>query len=370
MEIRKEFLLRATSAETSFAELCREFGVTRKTGYKWKERHERLGVEGLLDVSRRPHTSIRTDGETVLRVLELHAKYKWGPKKLRDLLRRERRRCVPSARTLARILRRAGIAPRRRRARLILSPVMTAPKVAVDGPNALWTVDFKGWWRARDGTRCEPLTVRDAFSRYVLCTRILEAPNTALVRHEFERIFRQFGLPRCIHVDNGEPFASTCARAGLTRLSAWWVSLGIRVVRSRPGKPQDNGAHERMHADIARDLQAAPAMTRAAQQRALSVWRRTFNEVRPHEALSMRTPAEVYRPSHMPFRGPQPVTYTTSWSPRRVSSKGFISVAGAKLFLGEGLVGQTVGLEPLDEKRHRAWFYDVDLGIVEVAESA
>jgi transposase InsO family protein len=369
MEIREQFVLRASGRGVVFAELCREFGVSRKTGYKWQKRFKQQGVDGLADASRRPRRSIRVQGEVVLRVLELHARYKWGPKKLRDLLRREHGKSV-SARTIARILRRAGIGPRRRRVRLIRSPVPRAPTVKPSRPNAVWTVDFKGWWCARDGQRCDPLTVRDAFSRYVLWARLVEGHTFEAVQSEFKRVFREFGLPDCIHVDNGEPFASTGARAGLTRLSAWWVSLGIRLVRSRPGKPQDNGAHERMHADIARDLQASPAATRSAQQRALSIWRRQFNEKRPHEALSMRRPADLYRPSKRPFQGPRPVTYSERWSLRRVSSKGFIGIAGAQLFLGEGLIGQVVGIEPLDQSHHRAWFYGIDLGIVEISKCA
>lgn len=366
MDLRKEFVLRARSPGVVFAELCREYGVARKTGYKWVARFERLGVDGLSDASRRPHRSIRIGGEVVLRVLELYARYKWGPKKLRELLRRHDRMTV-SVKTVSRILRRAGILAKSRRTRFLQSSVTAAPRVAVRAPNALWTVDFKGWWKSADGRRCEPLTVRDAFSRFVLCARLVEAPTVAVVRGEFERIFREFGLPRCIQVDNGEPFASTCARAGLTRLSAWWVSLGIRLVRSRPGKPQDNGGHERMHADIAGEVQASPAATLSAQQGLLSRWRRRFNELRPHEALSMRRPADLYRASSRSYRGPRPVTYTKSWSPRRVSSKGFIKIAGSQLFLGEGLIGQTVGLEPLGPLRFRAWFYRVDLGIVELS---
>jgi putative transposase len=365
VDLRKEFVLRARSPGVVFAQLCREHGVARKTGYKWVARFERLGVEGLSDVSRRPHRSMRVSGEVVLRVLELYARYKWGPKKLRDLLRRQDGLSV-SIKTVSRILRRAGILAKPRRIRLLQSSVTTPPRVPVRGPNALWTVDFKGWWKSADGRRCEPLTVRDAFSRYVVCARLVESATVVIVRREFERIFREFGLPRCIQVDNGEPFASTCARAGLTRLSAWWVSLGIRLVRSRPGKPQDNGGHERMHADIAREVQASPAATLPAQQRLLSRWRRCFNELRPHEALSMRTPADVYCPSSRPYRGPRPATYTKNWSARRVSSKGFIKIGGRPLFLGEGLVGQTVGLEPLGPLRYRAWFYRVDLGLIDL----
>lgn len=366
MEIRERFVLRAQSPKGSMSALCREFGVSRKTGYKWLERFGREGIEGLKDRSRRPRLSARVDGETVLRVLELHARYRWGPKKLRVLLMRERG-AVVSVRTIARILRRAGIAPRRRRRLDVPSARVTErPRVVVEAPNDVWTVDFKGWWNARNGERCEPLTVRDAHSRYVLCARIVESHATAIVQREFELLFRKYGLPKTLQFDNGEPFAALQARAGITRLSAWWVSLGIKLVRSRPAKPQDNGGHERMHGDIASEIQREPASTRLAQQRALTMWRRRFNEERPHEALRMQTPAECYTRSERAFLGPQPPQYESSWPVRRVSAKGFIKMGGVPIFLGEGLVGQCVGLKPLD-LGHQAWFYEIDLGIIRTA---
>lgn len=367
VEIRERFVLRAQSPKGSMSALCREFGVSRKTGYKWLERFGREGLEGLKDRSRRPRLSARVDGETVLRVLELHARYRWGPKKLHTLLAREERGAVVSVRTIARILRRAGIGPRRRR-RLDVpsSRVSERPRVEAHSPNDVWTVDFKGWWSARNGERCEPLTVRDAFSRYVLCARIVESHSTAVIQREFERLFRKYGLPKTLQFDNGEPFVAVQARAGITRLSAWWVSLGIKLVRSRPGKPQDNGGHERMHGDIAFEIQREPASTRLAQQRALTSWRRRFNEERPHEALQMQVPAECYEPSERPFLGPQPPQYESSWPVRRVSAKGFIKMDGVPIFLGEGLVGQHVGLKPLD-LGHQAWFYEIDLGIIRTA---
>jgi transposase InsO family protein len=167
--------------------------------------------------------------------------------------------------------------------------------VTVEAPNDAWTVDFKGWWKARDGRRCEPLTVRDAFSRYVLALRILPRSDTDGVRAVFEELFERHGLPKVIQSDNGVPFAAGRSLAGLTKLSAWWVSLGIDIVRSRLGKPQDNRAHERMHADIAIELEAQAAHSLRAQQKACDEWRVEFNHVRPHEALDMQTPADVYR---------------------------------------------------------------------------
>ena len=169
--------------------------------------------------------------------------------------------------------------------------------VVVEAPNDVWTVDFKGWWTTRDGRRCEPLTVRDAFSRFILALRILPRSDTDGVRAVFEELFERHGLPKVIQSDNGAPFAAGRSLAGLTKLSAWWISLGIDVVRSRPGCPQDNGAHERMHADISVELQTQAAQSIRAQQRACDDWRVEFNHMRPHEALGLETPADVYRSS-------------------------------------------------------------------------
>ncbi|HEY2202042.1 MAG TPA: helix-turn-helix domain-containing protein, partial [Solirubrobacteraceae bacterium] len=186
VDVRKQFVLRAKSSKQSFCALCREFRISRKTGYKWLARYEREGVEGLKDRSRRPRLSSRISGETVLRVLELHARHRWGPKKLHGLLVREKVRELPSVRTVARILRRSGIAAKKRRRVFEVSATSTRPRsIVAAAPNDIWTLDFKGWWRAANGERCEPLTVRDAFSRYVLCAEIVESHATETIRRTF-----------------------------------------------------------------------------------------------------------------------------------------------------------------------------------------
>jgi transposase InsO family protein len=192
------------------------------------------------------------------------------------------------------------VRPRRYTKRVGALPV-TKPTVSVQQPNDLWTADFKGWWRSRDGARCEPLTVRDAHSRDVLTARLLKRTRTKEVREVFEELFQRHGLPMAIQTDNGPPFASPIGLCGLTQLSAWWLSLGIEVIRSRPGCPQDDGGHERMHVDMSIDLQTNAAPTVAEQQAAVDAWVHQFNHVRPHQALGLRTPAEVYRPSERTF---------------------------------------------------------------------
>lgn len=365
MDLREEFVLRAKTHGANVSALCREYGVSRKTGHKWIARFEEGGVEALKDLSRRPHRPVHgTDGETVLKVIEArHAHPRWGPKKLRAVLFRSGWKRVPTVRTVARILERAGeplIRPRRRKAASTAN--QEAPRVKAEACNALWTVDFKGWWRTRDGKRCEPLTVRDAFTRFILCAKLMGSTRTEPVKQVFECLFEQYGLPDSIQVDNGPPFASTKARAGLTRLSAWWISLGIRVIRGRPGCPQDNGGHERMHGDMSLDLELFPADGAEAQQHDIDRWVEEFNHVRPHEALGMQVPAELYRSSQQRYRGPLRACYPPEMQLRRVNANGSIRVDGNLLFLGTGLSAQDVAIERLEDDCLRVQYYTLNLG--------
>jgi hypothetical protein len=249
-----------------------------------------------------------------------------------------------------------------------MSTVERAPEVKANEANDVWTVDFKGWWRSLDGYRCEPLTVRDAFSRYVLAVEVLESTAEAGVRPVFEKLFRKHGLPLAIQCDNGTPFISVKGRGGLTKLSAWWVSLGIKVVRSRPGCPQDNGGHERMHRDMSADLQAYPSSTRDTQQRACDKWTQEFNHVRPHEALQGKVPAELYKPSIRRRLDQPEYQYPGHWIQRRVGGKqGVIAVESHVYNISRALTGYVIALEPLDGLRHRIWFRDLDLGEIELA---
>jgi putative transposase len=267
--------------------------------------------------------------------------------------------------TIARILKRFGMVRRKSRFGRPLSIVERQPDVRPSACNEFWTVDFKGWWRTRDGQRCEPLTVRDAFSRYLLGIQVLKSTSMADVRRVFEALFRKYGLPQAIQCDNGVPFINVQARGGLTRLSAWWVSLGIRVVRSRPGCPQDNGGHERMHRDMRADLQAFPAGSLVAEQRACDRWRQEFNHVRPHEALAGKTPAELYKRSERrPLK--TKYLYPSGWIVRTIKDNGAVKVNGFDVYAGMALVRERIALEPLEGLKHRLWFRDLDLGTVEL----
>ena len=370
MSQKLEFVERAVKPRARISALCREYGVSRETGYKWLKRFKRDGAEGLEEKSRRPHASpLATAEDVVAAILELREKYpRRGPKKLVVLLRNKLGAATPSVATIARVLKRLGMVRRRSRFGRAVSIVEKRPEMRAVAPNELWTVDFKGWWRSKDGERCEPLTVRDAFSRFVLAIKVLATTSMPGVRSAFEVLFKKYGVPQAIQVDNGVPFINVQARGGLTRLSAWWVSLGIHVVRSRPGCPQDNGGHERMHRDMSADLQAFPTGSRFAEQRACDRWRVEFNRVRPHEALGGKTPSELYKPSERRLVTTKFI-YPPEWIVRIVTDGGVVNVGGAPIQAGLALVRQRVALQPLGGTSHRLWFRDLDLGTVELPPS-
>lgn len=368
MSSRIEFVEKATQDGANISALCREYEISRQTGYKLLRRFRELGYAGVEEQSRRPKGSpLATGEEIVAALLAARVDYpRWGPKKLVVVLRRQFGPLTPSERTIHRILRQFG-QTRLRRKKRGLSVVERAPDVTPLASNDVWTIDFKGWWLAADGKRCDPLTVRDAHSRYVLALKLMGRCTGPQVRAVMTQLFRRHGVPKAIQCDNGSPFISSQSRAGLTRLSAWWVSLGIRVIRSRPGCPQDNGAHERMHVDVAGDLQANPAASFALQQRACDRWRQMFNHVRPHEALAGKTPSEVYKSARAPLR-PRAFSYPIDWTKRTVSAAGSIVIRGESYSISHALHGYQIALEPRGGLRHRLWFNELDLGEIEVAD--
>jgi putative transposase len=367
MGLKLDFVEKAMQPGAKLAPLCREFGVSRPTGTKWVRRFKEEGYAGLEERSRRPTSSpLSLAEELVMAVLEQRDRHpSWGPKKLRDLLAKRYGDAMPSMTTIARILKRAGVVRERRR-RKPLTVLDRAPTVAADAPNDVWTMDFKGWWRTHDGSRCEPLTVRDACSRFVLTIAVLGATTGEVVRAELERLFKKHGLPHAFQFDNGSPFISTRARGGFTALSVWLVSLGIRVVRSRPGCPQDNGGHERMHRDVAQEVQRWPSDDLRAQQRELDRWKQEFNYVRPHEALGGKTPSDLYKPSDRKLREVRSFPYPHTFLVRRVDLAGHVSCNGDTPYVGLAFRGHHVGFEPLEGLRWRLWFRDIDLGLIEM----
>lgn len=360
--LRMEFVLIAREPEVSMSEVCRRFKVSRKTGYKWLERYKSEGLAGLSDRSRRPGLSpLQVNGDVVVRLVRLRKDHEyWGPKKLRVLLLKEGRSSteVPSVATIGRILLRSGLSEKKGRGRPPRS-LPTGPLNAASGPNDVWTVDLKGWWRTQDGKRCEPLGIRDLYSRYILCLRPVERHRTEDMRSIFEEIFEHYGLPDVIRSDNGSPFASLLGPYGLTRLSAWWRTLGIKLDRIEPGHPEQNGSHERMHQDLAKEVEGQPAATLAEEAKRLEHWRVEYNMCRPHEALEMKMPGEVYHCSARKLKDVVPYAYPPEFARRRVRSDGCILVDGRYVYVSESLGKIDVGMERLDGTGWRVWFCEL-----------
>jgi putative transposase len=367
MDQRIEFAMKAVNSE-SFTDLCREYGISRKTGYKWRERFVSRGVAGMEEESRRPQSHAAELGEEVVcRIVKLKSAHRhWGARKMRELYRRKHGGELPSESSFKRVLERAGLTEKRRRQSREQSGRLEAG-VEVSGPNDLWTVDFKGWWRGGEGRRIEPLTVRDAHSRFILEMHMVENAKTETVGARFEGLFEAHGLPGAIRSDNGTPFACAHSLLGLTRLSAWWLALGIDLVRGRPGCPQDNGGHERMHLDIFRELERGRA---GSDQESFDLWRQEFNTERPHEALGMAMPAEIYRPSPRAFEGtPESIDYG-AMETRKVTRHGTIGFGGEHVMISTALRHWNVGLSPCDDGSVEVWFAKLLVGHIDPKASA
>jgi putative transposase len=367
MDQRMEFVMKAVRC-SNFMELCREYGISRKTGYKWRERFVEHGIAGLEEESRRPHGHSEALKEPVVcEIIRLkNAHRHWGPRKIRELYRRKRGGELPSESSFKRVLERAGFTERRRR-RVAKEGGRLGDGRKAQAPNEVWTTDLKGWWMGGKGERVEPLTVRDEYSRMILEMRAVDNARTETIRACFEELFERHGLPGAIRSDNGAPFASHQAMLGLSRLSAWWLALGIDLERSRPGCPQDNPAHERMHLDILKELQAGRI---GRDQEAFDLWRHEYNNERPHESLNMAFPAEIYRPSERPYEGtPQELDYG-GMQTRRVSRCGSIKFEGESIMLSTALRGWNVGLAPQQNALVEVWFASLLAGHLDPHTSA
>jgi transposase InsO family protein len=353
MEERLRFVLEYDLGERSMSELCQRYEVARETGYVWLRRYRAAGVAGLVEQSRAVHRhGNQTPEEIERQVLELRqAHMRWGPRKLKHILERdERGRTWPAASTIGALLQREGLVVARKK-RLRTAPY-TKPLAHADGANRVWCADFKGWFRTGDGERIDPLTLSDAHSRYLLRCQAVKKTNTARVQAIFEAAFREYGMPDAIRTDNGAPFASR-ALAGLSRLAVWWIKLGIVPERIAAGHPEQNGRHERMHRTLKQEAAQPPAANRREQQRALDRFRQEYNQVRPHEALGMQTPAALYEPSRrkFPAQVPEPA-YPPSMLVRSVRRQGDFRWKKQDVFLSEVLWGERVGLLPEDDR----WF--------------
>jgi putative transposase len=365
MEERMRFVLAAREEGAVMSRVCAAFGISRDVGYKWLTRFDLEGVEGLRNRSRAPHHHGRSrEAELVEDVLALHERYGWGPKKLRHKLGELRPDIVlPSASTIGDWLAKRGVTGKRKRR--LRCPPHTQPFAAADQPNAVWCVDFKGWFCTGDGARCDPLTMSDAMSRYLLCSQAVERADYAHVRPVFDATFCEFGLPGAIRSDNGPPFASIAA-GGLSPLSLWWIKLGITPERIEPAKPQQNGRHERMHRTLKAATAKPPAPSLAEQQIRFDEFRRVFNNERPHEALDFQYPATLYRSSPRSYpcvlREPG---YAGDTNVRRVRSNGEIKWKGDLIFVSQVLVGEPVGIDRTEWGEWRVRYADIELGFID-----
>ena len=365
MSERAEFCLRYQRGER-MTDLCREYGVSRTTGYKFIKRFQHRGVVALADKSRAPRRTRRTAEPIRQKVLELRRKQPtWGPLKLRAVLEREQPGIKwPAASTIGELLVREGLVRRRKKR----SPQQSAFQSGLSephSPNDVWAMDFKGEFRLGNTRYCYPFTVSDLASRYVHICEAFERIHTDDVRTALEELFEQCGIPFAIRSDNGSPFASSKSLFGLTRLSAWLLTLGIALERIVPGQPQQNGCHERMHRTLKADSCRPAAHNVLSQQERFDRWRHTFNHRRPHEALALRTPADIYQPSRRSY-APTPLSYPLHDEVKRVSACGHVRLLRSRnrgaAFLSSALAGQQVGVRELDSGLLLLTFVNLDLG--------
>jgi len=366
MDQRMRFLVACRDTDEAFAAICREFGVSRKTGYKWLERYDTLGVAGLVDQPRvaevhpRWLTDVAVDAIIEARKDHPH----WGPKKLQVWLCKSRPELARvGVSTIAGVLKRFGLVRARRRRPSV--PRYSEPLDACVAPNDVWCADFKGHFALRDGRRCYPLTITDAASRFLIKCEGLHDPDEERVRPHFERAFFEFGLPLKMRTDNGPPFASR-ALGGLSKLAVWWIQLGILPERIEPGHPEQNGRHERMHRTLKAEATKPPARNLLAQQRTFDVFRREYNDDRPHEALDQKPPASAFTASRRPMPtklgspeyGPEDVV-------RTVDRSGRIRWNISRVTVTPVLSGEPVGARWIEDGKWELRYGPIVLGVID-----
>ena len=361
---RMRLLAEYLAGDYTISELARRWSVSRPTVYKWIERFSTEGPRGLLDRSHIAHNCPHRLSEKMeeLIVACRNEYVKWGPKKLLVKLRQRHRdtSAWPALSTFGDVLKRRGLVVGRKVRRRV--EPYTQPFEHSDGPNRVWCADFKGWFRLGNATRCDPLTITDSYSRYLLCCQAMHKTNLESIQPVFEAALREYGLPFAVRTDNGAPFASR-GLCGLSRFTIWMMKLGIVHERIDAGHPEQNGRHERVHRTMVDELDL-PASTMRTQQTMFDQWRRVFNDERPHEALDFDLPVSIYTASSRgyPQRLPE-AEYPGSVHTRRVDVRGVIYWKTHKIFLSEVLCGETVGLEQFDDHSYRVWYMQRYLGV-------
>jgi transposase InsO family protein len=368
MDERLRFVARLLEGE-SMSEVCREFGISRKTGYKVYQRYKECGFEALNDRCRRP---VRYANQLPPQIEGLILAYKrekphWGARKIRELLvrRLDQDVRVPAKSTIHAVLHRHGLVQGLRRPRYRATGTPLSAGVA---PNELWCADFKGEFKLGNGPYCYPLTVTDHASRFLLLCEALESVREETAITAFEQLFLERGLPAAIRSDNGVPFASRSSLFGLSKLSVWWLRLGIAIERIKPGKPQQNGRHERMHLTLKKETTRPPGANSLQQQAKFDAFVSEFNSERPHEALAMKTPAEVYTPSPRSYQGLPALAYPLHDREVLVTACGRICMHRKRINLSTVLAGQRVGIKEVDEGIWIVSFMNYDLGFIDLEQ--
>lgn len=359
LDQKKLFIVRWQLQEETFTELCQEFDIARKTGYKWVRRYQAEGLKGLEEYKREPkHMPQQISNEILCEIFKARQRKEfWGGKKISRYLRNQGFSCVPHARTIDRYLKRGGyVTPRRtRRNQKLQEEKLIEARVPMD----VATIDFKGWWRTGDGKRCEPLTVRDQSSRYILNLSAHAGASFEAVKERVSGVFEQYGLPLVMRSDNGSPFASVSAMHRLTRFGIWLMKLGVLPNRIEPACPDQNGAHERFHWDIKRELQKNPARELGEEQKRFDIWRYEFNHERPHESLNDDTPAQHFRASPRKYLGDNVLfEYPADFEMRKISRSGEFNWKGKPIRFAKSLAGEYIGIEDSGEPDLKVWFYD------------
>ena len=367
MDQRLQFLSSYQKEEMSISDLCREFEVSRPTGYRWINRYKEAGPEGLLDLSSKPHSCSHATSELIGdAILAMRRKYpSWGARKLKARLERLQPSVAwPAASTFGNILRRAGLThPKRKKRR---TTPYSEPFSEVTAPNQLWCMDFKGYFNTGDGTRCDPLTITDAHSRYLIRCQIVSRMDLSEVTAVCEAAMREYGMPARIRTDNGAPFAGT-GLLGMSKLSLGWRKLGIVHERIQPGRPQENGRHERMHRTLKEDTTKPAAFTLRSQQKKFDTFRHMFNHERPHEGLNNETPGSIYQPSLTMLPGTvKEFLYPKDFETRRINNSGDFSWHKDRVFVSEVFKFEALGFELIAEDVYKVFFRDIELGIFDV----
>ena len=352
MEQKELFIKAMLANEKPFKHLCADFGISEKTGHKWKNRFYEQGNAGLYEQSRARLTQDMIDGDTAAELIRIkNAHLAWGPKKIREIYAKAYpQKAVPSLSSVKRILDKAGLVkPRKIRPPVSSDCPRLQQQIQAQAANDVWSIDFKGWWKS-DGEICEPFTVRDRYSRKILCTKLMQSKSSVAVRAVMTDLFKTYGLPKVIHSDNGAPFAAPNGILNLTTLAVWWITLGILPDRSLKGHPEQNGSLERMHKDIADEIEGKVPGGISANQAVLDEWVKEYNSVRPNEAIGMKTPDELYTKSERKYTGDyDELEYPIGFLVRKVTGGGEIILNGVRITIGYALRGWHVGLKPLDD---------------------